>query len=148
MQKINCQSKELSHSYLKEAENIFFKNPQKADKYFDMAISLNPNDFYIWYKKGKIFFLHGKNKKEKKYIYIAIKNFKKAISLNANYKIWVYLAKSLSLLEDITKNDMYLEQSIEKYIKSIKYIDKKDIFILSKIYFEYAKNILQTAKSL
>jgi tetratricopeptide (TPR) repeat protein len=166
----NLFSKERLPEDLKLHEAFFFEKDSKNDhvkllqdegiaklkkgeiegcQLLDLAANLDPTNHYILYEQGLSLYKHGRSTKAKKYLLLANKKFKKALSLHEkDFLTLKALGSSLHLLSKMTKDHHFLLDAKEYYAKALKNTANIKPELLAETYWDYGKiNLLLSKKS-
>ncbi|MCH9616713.1 MAG: hypothetical protein SP4CHLAM5_02740 [Chlamydiia bacterium] len=116
---------------------------------FDLAESLDPKNHKIIYDQGISLFEYGKSTKTKKYLLLANKKFKKALTLHSHdFNTLNALGSSLFLLSKMTGDHHFLLDAKEYYKKALDHLDDTPANTLAETYWQYGKvNLLLSKKS-
>ncbi|MCH9621905.1 MAG: hypothetical protein S4CHLAM20_13360 [Chlamydiia bacterium] len=164
----NLFSKERLPEDLKLHEAFFFETDSKKDhvellqnegiaklkkgeidgcELLDLAASLDPTNYNIFYEQGLSRFKHGSSTRTKKYLLLANKKFKKALSLKENdFLTLKALGHSLHLLSRMTKDHHFLLDAKNYYQTALKQTTDIKADILAETYWDYGKVNLHLAK--
>ena len=142
---------EGSHATLLQEEGISkLKNgdPTGGDL-FEQAANLDPKNHYILYQQGISLFSHGDSTKTKKYLLLANKKFKRALTLKENdFLCLKALGASLHLLGRLTGGHHFILEAKDAYKQAIDTFQDAPTEILAETYWDYGRvNILLAKRS-
>ena len=143
------ESGNLNHSefFQKQGELNLRRGDMQGVKLFELAESLDPNNYNLLFKQGVALLKYGSKAKIKKYLMLATKKFKKSLKIKQNYlPALQMLGKTFFELGKSFSDYHFFIESKKNYELSLKISKDQDGVELSKTYWDFGKTMTEMAR--
>lgn len=145
MSNLSETKQKIAYHHYENGKKCFSRGEIQGLSHFEEAIANLPNDPEFIYKQAMCLLSFGEQKRVRKYLLIANKNFKKAFQLSSNSgKILHGWGKSLFALGKITESNHFYLESREKYTQA-HHLYKKQNLLPEEFNLEFARITMKIA---